>query len=85
MSMQYAAYYFDGKTAARNEVLIEAKGGRLVITHQSGAHIDTWRFRRIKRSHPILKEGPLRLRKGNYGDLFCDSPLGKADREYDSV
>ncbi len=60
--MQFPAIYFDGRSTRRHDVLVDITDRIVRIFELSGARLDTWLLKKIERTHPIIRSGPLRLR-----------------------
>jgi len=60
--MQFPAIYFDGRSAKRHDVLVDITDRIVRIFDLSGTRLDTWPLKKIARTHPIIRSGPLRLR-----------------------
>ena len=61
-SEQFAAQYFDGKTAQPWDVNIEFSPRALIIFDEDGRQLARWPLRHVRRSDPVGKTYPVRLR-----------------------
>jgi len=79
--MRYTGSYTDGRTAARQEVLIEPGRTALRLYRPDGSLLDEWPFTGLLAAEEVYGDGPARLRHRAHGEATLSLPTAALLRQ----